>query len=100
MPGNGLEKKFSFGEWHLDLEPFAPLWLGCRQIKTVHMTPCWTEVAYNFPADPLEIQRVHVRLVERSGDIGGDVGGGVTLPWSVWGTAASGARSPFLFRGT
>ena len=45
MPGNGLEKKFSLGEWHLDLEPFAPLWMGCRQIKTVHMTPCWTEGA-------------------------------------------------------
>ena len=43
MPGNGLEKKFSLGEWHLDLEPLAPLWMGCRQIKTVHMTPCWTE---------------------------------------------------------
>ena len=36
-PGNGLENKFSFGEWLLDVELSPSVWMGWMQLTIVHM---------------------------------------------------------------
>ncbi len=56
-----------------------------------------TEVAYNFPADTLHVQRVHcphhcaLKTRERCR-------GDTCLPWSLWTTDSSCSRASFWFR--
>ena len=97
--GNGLENKFSFGEWLLDVEPFALRLDGLDAAHDrSHDSHAEPEGAYNFPADPLQIQRVHcphhcaLKARERCR-------GDTSLPWSLWTTVSSCARAPFWFRG-